>query len=102
MHTSLSWLGPRVLGLTSIIPRQEWDPNDRHVQRATKIFNVPSTEVTPEMRQVGKETNFWEAYGFSPDKVAQGLTPDQAELKIDEMLEDFDCPTHEHHKECKH
>lgn len=38
------------------------DQKDVHTETAAKMFGVPESEVTPTMRQKGKQRNFFEMY----------------------------------------
>ncbi len=62
---------------------------DIHTATASKIFGVPETEVTPNMRRVAKSVNFGIIYGISAFGLSQniGTTPKEAGAFINKYLE---------------
>jgi len=64
---------------------------DIHAATAVKLFNVPSGEVTSEMRRVAKTTNFGILYGISAFGLAQRLGIPNADAKdlIDVYFEKY-------------
>ena len=55
--------------------------NDIHAATAAKIFKIPLTEVTPDMRRKAKTANFGIIYGISTFGLAERLNIPRAEAK---------------------
>jgi DNA polymerase I len=64
---------------------------DIHAATASKVFNVPLTEVVSDMRRKAKMVNFGIIYGISPFGLAQRLNIPRGEAKdiIDSYFEQF-------------
>lgn len=64
---------------------------DIHKVTAANVFNVPISEVTPEMRGAAKTLNFGVIYGMGPQAFARatGKTYEEATRFIDEYFNDF-------------
>lgn len=64
---------------------------DIHQITASKIYNVPLADVTPNMRKVAKTLNFGVIYGMGARAFAQqsGLSPKEAKTFIEEYFKDF-------------
>ena len=64
---------------------------DIHAATASKIFGVPLSEVTSEMRRKAKTANFGILYGISPFGLAQRLNIPRGEAKqlIDDYFSNF-------------
>ncbi len=62
---------------------------DIHALTASKIFGVELSQVTPQMRSIGKMVNFSVIYGVSPYGLAQrtGLSYEEAQRFIKEYFE---------------
>lgn len=56
-YDSFDFEGEQVSDRHSVKPNKDY-----HVQRASKHFNIPEDEVTPEQRRVGKSLNFYDIY----------------------------------------
>ena len=65
---------------------------DIHAATASKIFNIPITEVTSEMRRKAKTANFGILYGISSFGLSQRLNISRNEAKqlIDDYFTNFD------------
>ena len=61
--------------------------NDIHAATAAKIFKIPLTEVTPDMRRKAKTANFGIIYGISTFGLAERLNIPRAEAK--ELIEGY-------------
>ena len=63
--------------------------HDIHNETASKIFNVESAKVTPEMRRIAKVVNFGTIYGISDFGLASdlGISPKEAKKYIDEFYQ---------------
>ena len=55
--------------------------NDIHTSTASKIFGVPTKDVTPQMRRTGKTVNFGIVYGISPYGLSTTLQISQNDAK---------------------
>ena len=64
---------------------------DVHTATASKIFNVPVEDVTPEQRRVAKTANFGIMYGISSFGLSQRLKVSRQEAKkiIEDYFENF-------------
>jgi DNA polymerase-1 len=64
---------------------------DLHTTVASRVFQVPATEVTPVMRGRIKAMSYGLAYGLSAYGLSQqlGITPDEARGLMDEYFERF-------------
>lgn len=64
---------------------------DIHTATASKIFNVPATEVTKAMRNQAKSANFGIIYGISSFGLAQniGISRREAKVLIDNYFESY-------------
>ena len=60
---------------------------DVHAMTASKIFNVPLEEVTPDQRRIAKTANFGIMYGISSFGLSQRLHIGRAEAK--KIIEDY-------------
>lgn len=67
------------------------DGVDVHSATASKIFDVPVAEVTPDMRRIAKTANFGIMYGISAFGLSQRLKCSRAEAKkiIDDYFASF-------------
>ena len=63
--------------------------HDIHNETASKIFNVESAKVSPEMRRIAKVVNFGTIYGISDFGLASdlGISPKEAKKYIDEFYQ---------------
>lgn len=64
---------------------------DIHLHTASQVFDVPETQVTPEMRKRAKTINFGLIYGISPFGLSRqlGITTDEARTYITHYFERF-------------
>ena len=64
---------------------------DFHAETASRVFGVPSEQVTGELRSKIKAMNYGLAYGLSAYGLSQQLriTPDEARVLIDEYFQQF-------------
>ena len=64
---------------------------DIHKQAASKVFNVPIEEVTPEERSKAKAVNFGIVYGISDFGLAEqiGVSRKEAKVYIEQYLEKY-------------
>lgn len=64
---------------------------DIHADTASRVFNVPFDEVTPELRKRAKAVNFGIVYGISDFSLAQdlGVSKKEAAAFIDEYLKNY-------------
>ncbi|MFN8167167.1 MAG: DNA polymerase I [Candidatus Nanopelagicales bacterium] len=64
---------------------------DLHSYVASRVFGVPTDEVTPEMRRKIKAMSYGLAYGLSPYGLSQqlGITPGEASELMDDYFERF-------------
>lgn len=64
---------------------------DIHLHTASQVFDVPETQVTPEMRKRAKTINFGLIYGISPFGLSRqlGITTDEARTYITRYFERF-------------
>jgi DNA polymerase-1 len=64
---------------------------DFHAVTASKVFNVPLSEVTPLLRSRAKAVNFGIVYGISAFSLAQdiGVFPNEAKAFMETYLERF-------------
>jgi DNA polymerase-1 len=64
---------------------------DFHAETASRVFSVPSDQVTGEMRSKIKAMNYGLAYGLSAYGLSQQLriTPDEARVLMDEYFQQF-------------
>ncbi|MCE5192883.1 DNA polymerase I [bacterium] len=64
---------------------------DIHLHTASQVFDVPESQVTPEMRKRAKTINFGIIYGISPYGLARQLniTSDDARRYIERYLQRF-------------
>lgn len=67
------------------------DDKDIHTITASEIFNIPTDQVTSEMRSFAKSVNFGIIYGISSFSLAKdiGITVNQAKTYIDSYFEKF-------------
>jgi DNA polymerase I len=79
-----SQIEPRILAhlsqdprLVSVFAKSE----DIHMATATEIFNLPSSEITRDMRRAAKTVVFGIVYGISPFGLSQNIGVSQAEAK---------------------
>lgn len=65
---------------------------DIHTATASKVFNVPFDEVTPEMRRKAKAVNFGIVYGITAFGLANqlGIDTKEAKLLIDQFKSTFE------------
>ncbi len=65
--------------------------HDFHAATASRVFGVPATEVSPELRAKIKAMNYGLAYGLSAYGLAQQLriTPDEARALMDDYFKEF-------------
>jgi DNA polymerase-1 len=65
--------------------------HDFHAATASRVFGVPATEVSPELRAKIKAMNYGLAYGLSAYGLAQQLriTPDEARGLMEEYFSEF-------------
>jgi DNA polymerase I len=89
-----SQIEPRILAhlsqdprLVSVFAKGE----DIHMATATEIFNLPSSEITRDMRRAAKTVVFGIVYGISPFGLSQNIGVPQAEAKkyIETFFEKF-------------
>ncbi|HET7899901.1 MAG TPA: DNA polymerase, partial [Candidatus Nanopelagicales bacterium] len=64
---------------------------DPHSYVASRVFGVPTDEVTPDQRRKIKAMSYGLAYGLSPFGLSQqlGITPSEASALMDEYFERF-------------
>src|SRR4029078_6331500 len=97
-HTLLcadySQIEPRILAHLSQDPRLLavfTKGEDIHMATAMEIFNLPSSQITTDMRRVAKTVVFGIVYGISPFGLASNIGVSQAEAKkyIETFFEKF-------------
>ncbi len=89
-----SQIEPRILAHLSQDPRllKVFEKGeDIHMATAMEIFNLPSSQITRDMRRVAKTVVFGIVYGISPFGLSQNIGVPQAEAKkyIDTFFEKF-------------
>ena len=64
---------------------------DVHAVTASQVFDVPLSDVTPDMRRNAKAVNFGIVYGISAWSLSQdiGVTPEEAKRYIDAYLQNY-------------
>jgi DNA polymerase-1 len=77
--------------LQNIPIRSDLGRHDFHAATASRVFGVPPTEVSPELRAKIKAMNYGLAYGLSAYGLAQQLriTPDEARALMDDYFKEF-------------
>jgi DNA polymerase-1 len=89
-----SQIEPRILAHLSQDPRLVAvfaKGEDIHMATATEIFNLPSSQITRDMRRVAKTVVFGIVYGISPFGLASNIGVSQADAKkyIETFFEKF-------------
>jgi len=69
LHADLSELEMRVLATMTDVQHK---PRDIHAKKASEIFGVPLSDVTPEQRRFGKMANMESLYGPSANQAIFG------------------------------